>query len=93
MGLVEKDRVFPEIRKVLFSLKEGEISPILQTKYGFNIFTVDKIFQPELESFDVSKEKIKKAILTQKQTMAFTEMEAELKKNASIEIFEDHLTD
>lgn len=93
MGLVEKERVFPEIKKVLFSLKEGEISPAVQTKYGFNIFTVDKVFQPQFESFESAKEKVKKAILMQKEAMAFSEMEVELEKNASIKIYEDRLVD
>ena len=93
MGLVEKERVYPEIRKVLFSLKEGEISPAVQTKYGFNIFIVDKVFQARPESFEVVKDKVKKEILMQKEARAFSEMEMELERNASIKIFEDQLVD
>ena len=93
MGLVEKERVYPEIKKVLFSLKEGEISPAVQTKYGFNIFIVDKVFPPQSESFESAKEKVKKAILMQKEAKAFSDMEVELERNASIKIFEDRLVD
>ena len=93
MGLVEKERVYPEIRKVLFSLKEGEISPAVQTKFGFNIFIVDKVFQARPESFEVVKDKVKKEILMQKEARAFSEMEMELERNASIKIFEDQLVD
>ncbi len=93
MGTVEKERVFPEIRKVLFSLNESEISPIVRTKYGFNIFIVDKILPAKPESFEAVKDKVKKSILIQKETIAFSEMEAELERNASIKIFDERLVD
>lgn len=91
MGTIEKGRTLPELEKVLFILKVGEISGIVETRYGFHILTVDEIITNQYRPLDEVSESIKKAIVMQKEAKAFDEMSARLAKKAKVEIFEDRL--
>ena len=83
---IEKGKFFPEIEKEVFSLKENEISRIIKTQYGYNIFKIEKIKPAEPKPFVMVKDEIKKQILKQKESQAFLEMAAKLEKEADIKI-------
>jgi peptidyl-prolyl cis-trans isomerase C len=91
MGTIEKGRTLPELEKVLFVLNVGEISDIVETRFGFHILTVDEIITTQYRPFDEVSESIKKAILLQKEAKAFDEMYEKLGKKAKVEIFEDRV--
>ncbi|MCP2606328.1 peptidyl-prolyl cis-trans isomerase, partial [Candidatus Aminicenantes bacterium AC-708-I09] len=42
MGFYERGQLPEELEKVIFSLKEGELSQVVQSDYGFHIFRVEK---------------------------------------------------
>ncbi|WP_321417781.1 peptidyl-prolyl cis-trans isomerase [uncultured Desulfobacter sp.] len=86
--LVEDGKVLPVIGKAVFSLKENEISPILETNYGYSIFKVEKIIPAETKSFEAARDEVKTQILKQKEAEAFLQMEERLKKGAEIKISE-----
>jgi len=91
MGTIEKGKGLPELEKVLFILKVGEISDIVETRYGLHILTVDEIITTQYRPFEEVKESIRKGLLQQKEAKAFDEMAANLEKNAKIKIFEENL--
>jgi peptidyl-prolyl cis-trans isomerase C len=91
MGTIEKGRTLPELDKALFILNVGEISDIVETRFGFHILTVDEIITTQYRPFDEVSESIKKAILLQKEAKAFDEMYEKLGKKAKVEIFEDRV--
>ena len=93
MGIIEKKKVFPEIGEVLFSLKAGEISEVVKTKYGYNVFMVDEILPPEIKPFEEAREDIKKSIIRDREAKAFDEMTKKLEKGAQIKIFENRLSE
>jgi parvulin-like peptidyl-prolyl isomerase len=93
MGIVEKKKVFPEIGEVLFSLKAGEISEVVKTKYGYNVFMVDEILPPDIKPFEEAREDIKKSIVRDREGKAFDEMTKKLEKGAQIKIFENRLSE
>jgi parvulin-like peptidyl-prolyl isomerase len=66
MGTFSPGQLPYEIEKVIFSLKEGEISPIVQTSYGFHIFRLDKRFAPELVSEEQAAPGIRTKLLDEK---------------------------
>ncbi|KAF0189811.1 MAG: PpiC-type peptidyl-prolyl cis-trans [Desulfobulbaceae bacterium] len=91
MGTIEKGKTLPELDAALFILKEGGISEIVQTPYGFHILTVDKIIPAEISSLEEVKQKIRVIILQQKEALAFTDMVNTLQKGASITIFKERI--
>ncbi len=93
MGTIEKGKTLPALESVLFTLKPGEISDIVKTRFGYHIITVDKIISAKFKSLKEVKEEIKRTILRQKETKAFDNMVEELEKNAQIAIFEDRFAE
>jgi parvulin-like peptidyl-prolyl isomerase len=63
MGVFEMGQLPFEMEKVLFSLEEGESSPVVESSYGYHIFRVDKRFEPELISEEEALPGIKVKIL------------------------------
>ncbi len=66
MGTFSPGQLPYEIEKVIFSLKEGEISQIVQSSYGFHIFHLDKRFGPELVSEEQAAPGIRTKLLDEK---------------------------
>ena len=90
LGVKGRGEVFPQIWRVLVKLKEGEISDIVETEYGYNILTVTKIVSPEVISpFNEVKGEIKRSVLPRKRERVYDELVKELQSGAKIEIFED----
>ena len=63
MGVFEMGQLPFDMEKVLFSLEEGELSPVVESSYGYHIFRVDKRFEPELISEEDALPGIKAKIL------------------------------
>jgi peptidyl-prolyl cis-trans isomerase C len=81
----------PEFEKVAFSLKEGEVSGIVKTNFGYHIIKVTGKRPAGVRSFDEVKEQIKSTLLPTKQQEVFQKMKDELKKTSKISIKEDAL--
>ncbi|MBI4791865.1 MAG: peptidylprolyl isomerase [Deltaproteobacteria bacterium] len=91
MGTIEKDKTLPELGNALFTLKEGEISEIVKTPFGFHILTVDTHIPAETPSLEEATEKIRAFILRRKEGQAFADMVNTLQKGADITIFKERL--
>lgn len=66
MGIFSPGQLPYEIEKVIFSLKEGEISQIVQSSYGFHVFRLDKRFAPELVSEEQAASGVRTKLLDEK---------------------------
>lgn len=66
MGIFEMSQLPVEMERVIFSLKEGEISQVVESAYGFHIFRLDKKLEPELEVLEKVSTDIRMKILDQK---------------------------
>jgi parvulin-like peptidyl-prolyl isomerase len=66
MGVFEMGQLPFEMETVIFSLEEREISPIVESSYGFHIFRVDERFEPKLISEEEASESIRVKILDSK---------------------------
>ncbi len=80
MGTFSPGQLPVEIEKVIFSLKEGEISPIVQSSYGFHIFRLDKRFPPELVALEQAAPGIRTRLLDDKIAEAVTAHLEDLKR-------------
>jgi parvulin-like peptidyl-prolyl isomerase len=52
MGLFERGQLPAEMEAAIFALKEGEISPVVASSYGFHIFRLDRRFAAKTMSLD-----------------------------------------
>ncbi len=88
LGFFKRGMMVPEFEQVAFSLKPGEVSSPVKSRFGFHIIKVtDKKEGTKLE-FEQVKEAIKRRITTEKQKALFEIFVESLKKDSKIEIDE-----
>jgi hypothetical protein len=66
MGIFAIGQLPDDMETVIFALEEGEVSPVLESSYGFHIFRLDSRYEPELISPDKAADSIELKILSQK---------------------------
>ncbi len=92
IGVIQKGRMVAEFEKAAFAMKEGDVSDIVKTQFGYHIIKVDKVFPGHAKPLDDKlKEKIKNIILKKATEKKYKAWVQKLKKEAFIEItwFED----
>jgi peptidyl-prolyl cis-trans isomerase C len=93
LGWFSKGTMVPEFDKVAFGLKDGELSNVVKTPYGFHIIKVTGKRAAGVRSFDEVKDQIKAAMMPAKQQEVLQQLKESLKKNAKISIKEDVLNE
>jgi len=91
LGWFGKGSMLPDFEKVAFSLKEGTVSGIVQTKFGFHIIKATGKRPAGTRSFEEVKDQIKAAVAPEKQQETFKKLKEDLKKGAKLTIKEDAL--
>ncbi|HOW36274.1 MAG TPA: peptidyl-prolyl cis-trans isomerase [Candidatus Omnitrophota bacterium] len=86
VGLISKGQTLPDIENVVFKLKEGEVSPVVETATGLYIFKAKQKYPPRQNSLDDVKDNIYGMLFQQKMRYQLTTWIEGLKKNAYIEI-------
>jgi parvulin-like peptidyl-prolyl isomerase len=81
MGVFEMGQLPFEMEQVIFSLEEGEISPVVESSYGYHIFRVDRRFEPELISEEDALPDIKAKVLDLKIDYRLSSHKEYLKSN------------
>jgi len=89
LGWFSKGSMLPDFEKVAFSLKEGAVSGIVPTKFGFHIIKQTGKRPAGARSYEEVKDQIKAAMAPEKQQETFKKLKEELKKNAKLSIKED----
>lgn len=91
LGWFSKGSMIPEFEKVVFGMKENQISDIVKTKFGYHIIKLTGKRPAGERTFDEVKEQIKTSMLPAKQQEAFTKLKDDLKKSGKYSIKEDVL--
>jgi peptidyl-prolyl cis-trans isomerase SurA len=86
VGFVEKGKMVPEFENAIYRMKEGEISNIVETEYGYHIIKVDKVLSGRTLPLKEVKNKIKLILSSKKQNSAYEEWMDELRESSFIEI-------
>ena len=91
LGWFAKGAMIPEFDKVVFAMKEGELSGVVKTQFGYHIIKLTGKRPAGIRSFAEAKEQIKAKLLPEKQQATFQKLKDELKKSAKYSIKEDVL--
>ena len=81
MGLFKPGQLPFDMEKVVFSLKEGEVSPVVESSYGYHIFRLDRRYEPDLVPESEAAPDIKMRLLDQKIKQALAQNLEELKRS------------
>ncbi|MCD6081009.1 MAG: peptidyl-prolyl cis-trans isomerase [Candidatus Omnitrophica bacterium] len=83
---IEKGKLRKDIEEVVFSLKSGEISPVIETENGFYIFQVVEKTPPRVKEFKEVKDRVYQILYRNKFKEEFNKFIQGLKKDAEIEV-------
>jgi parvulin-like peptidyl-prolyl isomerase len=73
MGIFSAGQLPPELEKFIFPMKEGEISPVVESAYGYHIFRLDKKFEARLISLADAAASIRTRLADEKGKAAVAE--------------------
>lgn len=78
LGYIRKGQTVKPFEDTVFSLKKGEISPLVKTKFGFHIIKVDEIKQAGTKSLEEAREEIVSRLKKEKAKQMSVEMAEEV---------------
>ncbi len=86
MGFIHRGRLAPELEKAAFGLKDGDLSPVIRSIYGFHIIWAGEKKKGGLVTFDGIKEKLKKELEEKRFQEAKEDIIAEMKKKIAVQV-------
>jgi peptidyl-prolyl cis-trans isomerase C len=92
LGVFARGRMVKSFEDAAFALKQGEVSEIVETPFGYHIIKVDEKIDASVTPYDSVKESIKQRLIqerTQSEISAFTEKAL---KDAGVEFHTELLT-
>lgn len=84
LGYMKQGETMPEVEAITFSMRVGEISPVVATHYGFHLFKVTDHKDPRPLPID-EIEGIGEQFLVERRNAAVEEVISRLKEKATIE--------
>ncbi|HUT30985.1 MAG TPA: peptidylprolyl isomerase [Sedimentisphaerales bacterium] len=84
LGFFGRGEMVPAFEKAAFELKEGQVSDIVETQFGYHIIRVTGHREPEVIGFDQAKDNIINRLTQQKQRELVEQYIESLKAKASI---------
>lgn len=92
MGIFQKGQLPQEWETVIFSLHEEEVSPVIESSYGFHVFRVDKIYEPEWTPLEKASAAIRLNLMDVKVKAAVSRRLEELRESLDWEEFPENLS-
>lgn len=89
IGYFARGQITPDFEKVCFNMQEGEISDIIQTRFGFHIIKLTERKARSVEEFKGVRGRIIQDLLVSKKKKAFNELAERLREEAKIIVNEE----
>ena len=87
LGAFQKGQMVPEFEKAVITLKDGQISEIVETQYGYHIIRRDALQGKKTMPFDQIKEQLIASLKAEKEQRALMAYIAKLEKAAKVTYF------
>jgi parvulin-like peptidyl-prolyl isomerase len=91
MGFFEKGMLPQEMESVVFSLKVDEISPIVESPYGFHLFKVTQKRKARMLLLAAVKDEIKNKMLSARLAAAYQDFLSKLRSEVPVRLNYDNL--
>lgn len=91
LGYIQKGRMAEAIQDVIFSLKPGQISEVIETKAGYDIVKIDDHKEARTKGFEEVKDSIKKQLTDERAKSKAEEFVKKASETAGLEIFYDRI--
>lgn len=85
LGFFKMGETMPEIESITFSLRTGEISPIVATHFGFRLFQVTDRKEPEPVPFETLRDQLQQQYVTRRRETGINRLIDQLLAKATIE--------
>lgn len=85
MGAVPPGVLQPEVERVAFALKEGELSAVIETPDGFTLLRCDGIVEARVMSLEEARGRIRQGLFTRRSTARQRALREELLRSASVQ--------
>jgi len=92
LGYIVRGTVIPEFEKAAFSLKPGEISGPVKTRFGWHILKAEDFKKGKVQPFKEVYEKVRELLLKIKRKAEVERWIKILKKGSKIKIYKDVLS-
>ncbi len=86
LGVVKRGEVLPNFERVLFAMKDGEVSDVVRTRAGFHIIQLVKRMPRTPKPFSEAEVQIRDRLFQEKANTRFRRWMEDLKKKAYIEV-------
>ncbi len=90
LGMLSKGQTDPEFETAAFALKDGEVSGVVHTQYGYHIIKAGA-HSTSVQPYEEVKGRLQEMLSKQKQRNALMKTMAEFELQATTEIYEDRL--
>jgi peptidyl-prolyl cis-trans isomerase C len=91
LGYFTADRMVPSFSNAAFALDPGEISGIVETRFGYHIIKLEDRKEPWLPTLDQVREQLKPQLEQQKAQYVFQEYVQKIQGEADIKIYRPDL--
>ncbi|MBI5248129.1 MAG: peptidyl-prolyl cis-trans isomerase [Desulfomonile tiedjei] len=87
-----KGSLVPEIEEVAFTMKDGQITGPVKSKFGYHVLLLEEKKAPQENSFDQVKDYIVEQLRFQKQQEHYEKLAETLKKQMNVQVNESALS-
>lgn len=85
LGYFGRGKMVPEFERAVLSLKVGELSKPVKTRFGFHVIKLTDIKEGDPANFEQSKESVRKQLVSAKRKKLFDSYIEKLKSSGKIE--------